>query len=426
MVVCAISALAWLSPRVIVRQHPYGRHRADRQAGSVVYADNDIAGIFATAPETSLRQAGRWFISGDWIDVKGGGPFWRPLVSCWWWLEYRLFTTDFVLYNLATVVLVAITCCLLAGAVAALSRSLLLGAAAAGLLVWKFSGKLYGILFWFPAQTDVLAGLFLAGAFYLLVVGMSAEGRRRHALLGGSLACYVGAVLTKESALAFPLVAWAAFWLRLRRGGIPWMIAYGATGLFLLTARTLILGGTGHFLVRLQPVHLLLRAAFQLLGVRLLHGPQWPPVGAAILALAVLITAFRPSLARRRCVAYAMAVATPALLVLAAHFTMGSAVGLLELAAWKSLAAPLLLILGGAMVFRWRPVEGLVLACFLVAATAQLILVRDWVRPHYYFLPAMAWASLDAVALGAAWQHLKWLRRAEAAEPPAAGSVLHD
>ena len=76
------------------------------------------------------------------------------------------------------------------------------------------------------------------------------------------------------------------------------------------------------------------------------------------------------------------------------------------------------MILGGAVVLRWRPVEGLVLACLLVAANLQLIFVRDWLRPHYYFLPAMAWAALDAIAIGAAWSHVKWLPRTHGVEPP--------
>jgi len=424
MLASFVAAALWLFPSTA---RPLLRDRNPRAIAqrfqAAVSFDNDIAAIADSASKANLRDAARWFFTGDWLDARGAGPRWRPLASCFWWLEYQAFKTDLALYNVVTLLMVAICCCLLAGAVAALSRSVLVGAAAAGFFLWKVAGELGAILVWFPAQIDVLAGAWLAASLYLLAVGVEAAGRRRSALIGCSLACYVAAVLSKEAALFFPIVAWAALWLRLRpvpghperpvrvaegrRGGLCWMAAYGLAALLLLAARTSILGGAGPFLVRLDPAYLLARAVYVLFGVRFAHGTEWPALGGAILAAALFFAANWPHLARRRLVAYGMVLAVPALLAMAAKFTMGSPYVLTEGVVWKQIAAPCLLLFSGALVFRWRRADGIVFACLILAASVQLVLVPDWQRVHYYYLPAMAWAAMDAAALAAAWDCLR-------------------
>jgi len=427
MLACFLAALAWLAPHLAAPLALDHRPAAVQQRLQAAQWDNDIAAITRAAPQVTRRQAGRWFISGEWLDAAGGGPFWRPLISCLWWLEYRLWGPDTALYSLATVVLVALTAALLAGATAAICRSLLAGAATAALLLWKVAGPLSGLISWFPAQTEVLAGFWLVAALLLLALGVEAQGRRQPLLLGLSLLGYLLAVLSKESALAFPLPAVVLLWVRQRRGGAGrlgpllrgWIAAYALLGLALLGARTAILGGAGHFLVSAGPGHLLARALFVLAGGWLGWGLSWPAVGCSLLAAAALFVALRFDLARRRPVAYGLVIGLPLLLALAAQLTMGSPLVLLLPEVWQRLGPGVLFLLAGALAFLCRPRQAAVLASLVVACSLQLTLVPDWLRPHYFYLPALAWAALDGLVVAAAWQCLAagW---PTTARPPAA------
>lgn len=403
MLACLLVGLAWLFPMRLPHRVP------DPTSGSgqipalqAFYFDNDIRAIINAAPKVTMRQAAAWFYTGNWLDLKGGGPFWRPLVSCLWWLEYRWWGRDIASYSLVTLALIALACALLAGAVAVYARSLLAGAAAAGFLLWKVSDQMRHMLYWFPAQTNLLAGVSVAAALYLLVIATQASGKR-NAPLAASLACYVLAVLSKEAALAFPLAAVALLWARLGwRRGASWMGAYVVTGLLLFAARTLILGGAGHFLVSFEPAHLLRRVMVVLAGPWLGASPGWEAAGSALLAAAVIFAALRPDLVRRRLVGYSMVPALLALLALAARLINGSAVILWEPAIWPRLVRPLPFLLCGALAIRRRPAAALVFACLVVANSVELMLVRDWVRAHYYYLPAMAWAAMDGLVVAAA------------------------
>jgi len=375
--------------------------------------DNDLMAIFIAAPQVGWPQVWRWLVSGDWIDVSGGGPFWRPVVSALWWAEYQLFGQDFLLYNLVSIALVALTCGLLAGGLAAWTGELLLGVAAAGFLWWRTTTTLSGVLDWFPAQTDLLAGLGAAAAFYLVAVGLRAQGPLRRGLLAGSLACYLLATLAKESVIAFPLGAAALLWWGLGRRSLPWIGAYGLLGLALVAGRTLILGGIGERVVLAGSLHLLHRAAVVLagnwLGVAVVG---WQSLGSLLLVAPLVLAVVRPGLLRRRAVAYGLVGVIPVLLVLLAHHYHGSALVLLLPVVWGQLWGGVV-YLACALLLVWRRRrQAAVLACLAVALSAQLVLGRYWGMPYYHYVYNIACAAMNGLVVAAVWELVRaWGRR---------------
>jgi hypothetical protein len=420
-----LAALAWLSPFLVANLRLDHRPAAvQARLAQAQQGDNDITAILRAAPAVDLHQVGHWFGSGSWLDEQGGGPFWRPLVSLLWWAEYRLWGADLACYNLLTIGLVALTGALAAVAMAILCRSLLAGAGTALFMSWKMGGQLSGILGWFPAQTDVLAGTWAAAASVLLVLSTRSMGRRRGSLYGLSLGCYVFASLSKESAIAFPLMAAALLWSELRRGSLRWIGGYLLAGVGLVVVRTALLGGLGHFLVPLHPGHLLYRALFTLAGTWLGVGlTGWQAVAAPLLAGVVALVLMRPDLVRRRTVGYGLIVLVPAALILSARVTTGNPLVLLVASTWRPLLPGLFFLLCGLLVAWRRPAEAAVLLCTVAAASAQLVLVRDWLRPHYFYLPAIAWACLDSLAVAAAWEWWTELRASQPRLPAAEGAT---
>jgi len=414
MLAVFLLALAAQSP------HLYRSLAADHRPAAVARRyreaarDNDVAAVTRAAPLTTWAQAGRWVTTAEWIDLDGGGPFWRPVVSALWWFEYRAFGRDVILYNLVTVLLIALAAACLAGGMSVLSGSLPAATLTAGLLLWKVTGPLAGILAWFPAQTDVLAGALLAAAWYALLLGEKcATGTRQVSpsvpvpafrsagwLFAASLLAYIAAVGAKEAALPFVLVPLVLLGASEKRRAWPWLAAFGAVALALLALRTLTLGGAGHFLVTAGPGHLARRALIMLAGPWLDNEIiGWHSVAVVLLAGAIVLVATCPSLLERRPVWYGLLVGVPAALVGAAALTPEGPLVLLDPSPWRGLPRGLVFVLAALLMWRQRPREFGVLVALLLACSVQLIVVRDWFRPHYFYLPALAWSALDGLAL---------------------------
>jgi len=419
MLLCLLAALASFAPYSVAAIRL--DHSPAAVAGRLAHfsRDNDVNAILDAACHVTASDVRDWFTTPRWIDHLGGGPFWRPLVSVLWWGEYALWGRDIALWVIVTGLLVSLSAMLLAGTASTFTGSRLAGVAAAGFLVWKVQYQLPGILDWFPAQTDVLAATWLLAGGYCLVLGLQAEGRRQALLLALSVLWYALAVLSKESVLPFPLVAWAMLWLRLRRRALPWMAAHAVTFALLLLARTLILGSLGHFFVSFTPVLLVRRAVNALFGVWLHYEYcGWEALGALAVAGAVLLVVVRPDLLRQRYIGYPALAAWLLLMALLARATLGSALALAEPRTWGRLADGAWFLLCMVLLVRRRPGEFLVVSAAVFAGTVQIVVIRYWLD-HYFYLAALGWAAMDALVVTALWEW--WHRRREPAIPSPPG-----
>lgn len=126
------------------------------------------------------------------VDAAHG--YWRPLVTWTYALDAQLGGARPLAYHATNVALHAAACVLLWRLLLALEMGA--GAALAGALVFAVHPALASAVAWVPGRNDALLGVLAFGSWL-------AFARRRPA---AHLACFALALLTKETAVALPLV----------------------------------------------------------------------------------------------------------------------------------------------------------------------------------------------------------------------------
>jgi protein O-mannosyl-transferase len=126
--------------------------------------------------------------------VDAGHGYWRPLVTWTYALDAQLGGARPLAYHATNVALHAAACVLLWRLLLALEVGA--GAALAGSLVFAVHPALASAVAWVPGRNDALLGVLVFGAWL-------AFARRRPA---AHFACFALALLTKETAVALPLV----------------------------------------------------------------------------------------------------------------------------------------------------------------------------------------------------------------------------
>lgn len=142
----------------------------------------------------------------------GGDAYYRPLVLTSWWLEHRLAGDAPFLYHLTQLALYVL-CCL---AVHALARATA-GDSPAGRRASLAAAALFvvhpahvEVVAFVAARTDLLAALFSVLATLAAVRAARAGGRALVLIAGASGLALLCGLLSKEAALATPLLSWLA------------------------------------------------------------------------------------------------------------------------------------------------------------------------------------------------------------------------
>ncbi len=192
----------------------------------------------------NLRTANpaQLFAQTFWPDPTGEG-YYRPVVALSYWVERRLWGLNPLGFHLTNLLLN----CLVAG-LAALVLARLLGKAllalVGGLLFALHPAHVESVAF-VSGRTDLLMSVFLLTAF-LLVLRFRATQRPITGI--GILAGFSLALLCKEAAIMFPLLAFLALAPSIRRPGTTRQTWFLLIGMILiaalyLVARSLILSG---------------------------------------------------------------------------------------------------------------------------------------------------------------------------------------
>lgn len=126
--------------------------------------------------------------------VDAGHGYWRPLVTWTYALDAQLGGARPLAYHATNVALHAAACVLLWRLLLALEVGA--GPALAGALVFAVHPALASAVAWVPGRNDALLGVLVFGAW------LAFAGRRPAA----HFACFALALLTKETAVALPLV----------------------------------------------------------------------------------------------------------------------------------------------------------------------------------------------------------------------------
>lgn len=226
------------------------------------------------------------------VSDRHGGEYWRPVPMLVWWIVARAgggATWPFAALSLA---LHGACAALLAAVLTGLGRSRLCAATAAAFFFLAAATR--ETTYWFAASTDLLAAAFTLASLWAL----------GHDRLRTSLAAAAVAFLSKESALALPLLV--ALVQRHARPGRSWRLAvrrafpHAALAAVCLAVRFAILGGLGGS----GDERASLPARALQIGSGLVHAvtgydlvPEWVAWGAGV---AVLVLAARSAVTRRR------------------------------------------------------------------------------------------------------------------------------
>ena len=161
----------------------------------------------------------------------------RPLTISWY-AFLRMFSAEPSVFNIGNVILHIVNALVRYGLLLFLFRSFeyrRLMAFSVCLLAGVHGAIAEGV-FGMVGAAEIIASLFMALSWWTFAVGLeSSEGGRRHGLLGVSACCWFAALLSKETAAAFPLVL-MTYGLMRRGGGVmttvtslvPHVVALGA------------------------------------------------------------------------------------------------------------------------------------------------------------------------------------------------------
>lgn len=390
-----------------------------------VYSDSpDSVDIAQCAEKATWPDILRWW-SGTW--VQSGSPYYRPLSSMAFWLQYKAFGWDFQGYVIVSWLLHGLICAFLFRfAYGLLPGTPLERAVFAALAVVLFNVRrgpsgpgwipapvAYGVVAWWPGQTDQLCLACCLPALILLDRWLS-ERHRRH--LVWAIALWGVALLFKEMAITMPVPA--GLLVLLRRGpealrlwersqgvrrlslGLLWRLTVPGlllSGGFLLARRAMVPEAwgprareAGYFLTKV------LWYAAELPQAIITARGAWVVVVSLFLALCLYVYARLP---RRPAVVW------PALVMLLGAGALAQALAgnfaiitvPREMAAIGTMT---LFLLGIIVLLHVRSGPTWALLAMLAAIHVPILHVQG---PHYLYWPAAFWGLVNASLVKYVW-----------------------
>ncbi len=420
----AVTAHAVFSPRVLAH-----------------YADSpDSVNIAESAEASTPRDILRWW-TGSWL--QKGSVYYRPLSSILFWLEYRAFGWDFQGYVIISWLVHGWICASLFLLGLSIFGASTQGALTALVAVALFNVRLgptgpswsavpvsYGVVAWWPAQTDQMSLAFSLGA--LIVLDGWLKGTRRNGLWLAAI-LWIAALLFKEMAVTLPLVAgclilhrrgWASLRLRQVEDTAEGRRARLAPGLFWKVVLPALAGAAAFLALRsflvaqawgpkgASIVHYLQRALWQATERPVVlfeaRGP-WLLVISGFLALCIYLYARLPRRPSAVWLVMTMVIGAGALgQLLAGNFAIITIPR--ELGAIGTMT---LFILGSIVLLHVRTGPAWPLLASALAVHLPILHVQG---PHYFYWPAAFWGLFNASLLLYIWQRaaadtLQWQRR---------------
>ncbi len=426
----------------------------DPQTQRLFATNEDIVQIARFAESAGPGEVASWW-TGPWIQRTR--PFYRPLASVWFWLQFKLFRDNYQRWDIVSWLMQAGVCLLMFFFVRRLFGVERPEGALAGLLaVLWFAiphdkagqyenhignrGIAWGVMPYFPVQTDIGSLALALGALLLLDRYLHQPSRRAAAgVLVGSCA----ALLWKETALVLPLLSALVVLYRRAWGRGAWLLAaqVGLVGLFLLARHAAVPNAWGprwtsladllrngalvvdqHGPRRVTASNIAWRALFYL------HEPYYAYLKKGTLCLpagVILATALPAVILRRRGPWWAAALVGLAVLALTGVVLSALYFGhynplVLTIGFFPSdLARMFVLNIGAIYVWLLRK-RGPTLPLAGGVAVAHLPIIHV-LGAHYFYWPVAWWAMLNGTllallaasawgklrALGASWKRKK-------------------
>ncbi len=372
-----------------------------KNADSLLIAENGLTAQWS--------DIGRWW-SGPWIQHE---MYYRPLSSMLFFAEAHLFGMNFQGYCIVSWLANAANVVLLFLLGASLARGsgrvrTIIGALTAIFFLLARHPEIFqgvgnptasaarvtwGMMPWWPAQTDIFSMLFGLSSLLLLDRYLLND---KKAYLAGALASFVAALLFKEMALCIPLMVPLLVLYRQRKAVPAVSAAYLGLGVVFFVVRSLAAPGASG--LEYQGIQTFRNCAYYVVNSLyvLTHSPpgvsggsEWFPVlgSLGLLAIVVVMTWKR--------VEWIWTGLAVLLWLLASGQLFGGSFAMF------SVAGPMLK-LGTVLVF-WGGLAVLVLVrdrgvsvALVVAMLAAFVPVLNRMGPHYWYWPLAFYALLNA------------------------------
>lgn len=404
------------------------------------YADSpDSIGIARWAEQATGDDMLRWW-TGVWIQADS--PYYRPLSSFLFWLEYQLFGLNFQGHViLSWLVHGAISVCVFLMALRLFPgpRRIAWGTSLLAVVLfnvrltpegphWPVAPVAYSVVAWWPAQTDQMSLLFSMLALLALDRWLLREDPRG---LVKAIALWLVALLFKEMAVIVPVLAALLAVYRdglvalsrpgRDRRGLAWTIGLTGTAIvaaFLALRSVLVPGAWG--IESRSAAYYLSKIVFLLASrpyVLLVSYGSWVPAAAVLCALGIYLWVRAP---RRPGLIWLVL----ALLLISGLLAqlLGGNFALVTLPdQLGALGTLTLFVLGLLVLAHVRVAWPWLLLAMTLAVHAPLLWV--W-GPHYFYWPAAFWALFNAglwhyVLLRAEEGTLRWRTLLPAGDEPA-------
>jgi hypothetical protein len=378
----------------------------DEDARRLYETNGDIVAIWEQAEQASPASLLDWW-TGVWIEPTS--PYYRPLCSALFYLEYLAFGRQWRPFCLVTWLMHGGACVLILFFLARLWS----GLSAAGRMVpgvlatalfsipcettvdgphWGNRGIARGIMPYWPSQTDVSC-LLLSLASLILFDKWLESSRRKH--LAGAIAFFAASLLFKEQSVVLPLLAAVLVAYRGRAAKQIAAVAgggLGISGLFLAVRHVLVPEAFGPTFKGIRHI------AFKFVAYLCepatdawLNGHSWITISAAVVAAGVALIVWRPRLVLPAIgllllgvfvppAVMAGNVALPTLPVLGPWLLRTSLIFASVVVAWEARRrAPTLPLLAGVVIVH--------------------LPVLHVTGPHYYYWPVAWWSMYDVVVV---------------------------
>ena len=166
---------------------------------------------------------------GSWIEEQI--TYYRPLVSMLWWVEWRVWGTDWDKWSMVNKWLHLVNALALFAVAAGLFRSRTAGFLSA--LFFVSTQQAGPTLSWFPAQTDILCGVFYFTSLLLFLYYLD-KSKGKSLFLGLSLTSFFLAIASKEMAYSLPALILLTLWFRHQPLRVAWPFFAMAMGMVLV------------------------------------------------------------------------------------------------------------------------------------------------------------------------------------------------
>ncbi len=352
--------------------------------------------------EATWHDIGGWW-TGSWIQHE---MYYRPLSSMLFFAEAQLFGTHFQPYCIVSWLANAINVVLLFFLGASLARGsrrtkIFVGALTAVLFLIARHPQLsqgpgnpeaaaarvtWGMMPWWPAQTDIFSMLF--GVLSLVLLDRWLITNRR-SLLTGAIISFVAALLFKEMALCIPLMVPLMVLYRRRERFVPVVATAFGIGILFFAIRSLAAPGASglefegaktfsHFFYYVAPRF----SAFVATG-------YWFPILASLGLIALVLI-----LAWRRIEGIWIGL-TALLWLLGSAQLIGGNFALITIGNEWSKLIVMGVFWSGLLVLALVRNRGVSLALF-VAVLAACVPVINRIGPHYWYWPLAFWSLFSA------------------------------